>query len=79
MYSIDPAMSFGQVVCTYEDYIDETRKAGKKPVSFLRFLTGRYQKSDDQDGSAEATRSRPAFFIPKYAIEAAGGRFYVLP
>lgn len=42
MYSIDPAMSFGQVVCTYENYVDETRRAGKKPVSFLRFLTGRY-------------------------------------
>ena len=35
-YAIDPAMSF------YEKYIDETKAAGKKPVSFLHFLTGRY-------------------------------------
>ena len=41
-YAIDPAMSFVEVVSFYEKYIDETKAAGKKPGSFLHFLTGRY-------------------------------------
>ncbi len=41
-YTIDPSMSFGEVIAYYEKYIDETKAAGKKPVSFLHFLTGRY-------------------------------------
>ena len=40
-YAIDPAMSFCEVISFYEKYI-ETKAAGKKPVSFLHFLTGRY-------------------------------------
>ena len=42
MYTIDAAMTFGQVVCTYEKYADDMRRSGKEPVSFLRFITGRY-------------------------------------
>lgn len=42
MYLIDPTMSFGEVVVFYEKYLEETRAKGKKPVSFLRFITGRY-------------------------------------
>ena len=41
-YAIDPAMSFCEVISFYEKYIDETKAAGKKPVSFLHILTGRY-------------------------------------
>lgn len=41
-YAIDPAMSFCEVISFYEKYIDETKAAGKEPVSFLYFLTGRY-------------------------------------
>lgn len=40
-YSIDPAMSFAEVVRFYKRYVDETRANGGKPVSFLHFLTGR--------------------------------------
>ena len=37
MYTIDPAMSFGEVILYYEKYLTET-----KAVSFLHFITGRY-------------------------------------
>lgn len=42
MYRIDPAMSFGEVIMYYEKYLGETKATGKKPVTFLHFLTGRY-------------------------------------
>lgn len=42
VYSIDPSMSFGQVILYYEQYIDQTKAKGAKPVSFLHFITGRY-------------------------------------
>lgn len=37
----DPSASFSEVVLMYEKYAKETRRKGEKPVSFLRFLTGR--------------------------------------
>ena len=43
MYAIDPTMSFAQVVQYYKDYVKRTKSYGRKPVSFLRFVTGRYQ------------------------------------
>jgi hypothetical protein len=42
MYTIDPAMSFGEVILYYEKYLTETKAEGKKSVSFLHFITGRY-------------------------------------
>ena len=42
MYTIDPSMSFAQVVQFYKDYVKRTKSCGRKPVSFLRFITGRY-------------------------------------
>ena len=33
MYTIDPAMSFGEVILYYEKYLTETKSEGKKPVS----------------------------------------------
>jgi hypothetical protein len=42
MYSIDPAMSFAEVIHFYEKYVSDTKANGKKPVSFLHFITGRY-------------------------------------
>ena len=43
MYNnIDPIMTFGEVLCYYEDYAKRARSCGRKPVSFLRFLTGRF-------------------------------------
>jgi hypothetical protein len=42
LYTIDPAMTYAEVILYYEKYVDETKANGKKPVSFLRFLTGRY-------------------------------------
>lgn len=42
MYSIDPTMSFGQVVAYYDEYVKNTRNKGKEPVSFFHFITGRY-------------------------------------
>ena len=42
MYTIDPAMSFGEVILYYEKYLTETKAEGKKPVSFLHFITVRY-------------------------------------
>ena len=54
MYSIDPMMSYGQAVSCYESYAQDMRKQGKKPVTFLRFITGRYYESDDLAGSIES-------------------------
>jgi len=42
MYTIDPTMSFAQVVQYYKDYAKRARSCGRRPVSFLRFITGRY-------------------------------------
>lgn len=42
MYPINPAMTFEEVIVYYEKYITETKAKGKKPVSFLHFITGRY-------------------------------------
>ena len=42
MYTIDPAMSFGEVILYYEKYLTETKAEGKKPIYFLHFITGRY-------------------------------------
>ena len=42
MYAIDPTMSFAQVVQYYKDYVKRTKSCGRKPVSLLRFVTGRY-------------------------------------
>ena len=42
MYKIDPEMSFHQVVACYEQYFAETTAQGKTPVTFLRFVTGRF-------------------------------------
>lgn len=42
MHTIDPTMSFAQVVQYYKDYVKRTKSCGRKPVSFLRFVTGRY-------------------------------------
>lgn len=42
MHTIDPTMSFVQVVQFYKDYVQRTRLCGRKPVSFMRFVTGRY-------------------------------------
>ena len=39
MYTIDPAMSFGEVILYYEKYLTETIAEGKKPVSFLHINT----------------------------------------
>lgn len=35
MYTIDPAMSFGEVILYYEKYLTETKAEGKKPVSSM--------------------------------------------
>ena len=40
MYTIHPEMTYEQVVRVYKKYIEETRKRGQKPVSFLHFMTG---------------------------------------
>ena len=42
MRTIDPTMSFVHVVQFYKDYVQRTRHCGRKPVSFMRFVTGRY-------------------------------------
>ena len=42
MYAIDPTMSFAQVGQYYKDYVKRTKSCGRKPVSFLRFVPGRY-------------------------------------
>ena len=42
MYTIDPTMTFAEVVLYYREYASEAESKGKKPVTFLRFITGRY-------------------------------------
>jgi hypothetical protein len=42
MYTIDPNMSFAQIVQFYKDYVKRAKSCGRKPVSFLRFVTGRF-------------------------------------
>ncbi len=42
MRTIDPTMSFVQVVQYYKDYAQRTRSCGRRPVSFMRFVTGRF-------------------------------------
>ena len=41
MYAINPTMSYGEVVNYYEQYVEDMKKQGEEPVSFLHFLTGR--------------------------------------
>ena len=41
-YTIDPSMAYSEAVLYYEKYLTATKAAGKKPVSFLHFITGRY-------------------------------------
>lgn len=41
-YLFDATTSFGEAVLYYEKYIDAVKAEGKKPVSFLHFITGRY-------------------------------------
>lgn len=43
MYTIDPTMSYCEVIMYYEKYIREVKAKGKEPVSFLHFITGRYE------------------------------------
>lgn len=42
MHSIDYKMSLREIIWYYGKYVDVTRAQGKKPVSFLRFITGRF-------------------------------------
>lgn len=42
MFHLDPTMSFAEVVSYYGEYVKRARSCGRKPVSFLRFITGRY-------------------------------------
>ena len=42
MYTIDPAMSFGEVILYYEKSLQRQNQKVKTPVSFLHFITGRY-------------------------------------
>lgn len=41
-YTIDPSMSFAEAVLFYDKYLRETKAQGRTPVTFLRFITGRY-------------------------------------
>ena len=41
-YTIDPTMTYSEAVLFYEEYLTAAKAAGKKPVSFLHFITGRY-------------------------------------
>lgn len=41
-FAIDPAMSYSEAVSYYGAYVHATKAEGKQPVSFLRFITGRY-------------------------------------
>ena len=41
-YTIDPTMTYSEAVPFYEEYPTAAKAAGKKPVSFLHFITGRY-------------------------------------
>lgn len=40
-FTIDPSMSFNEVVAYYKKYLAYAKANGIKPVSFLHFLTGR--------------------------------------
>ena len=42
MYLSDPSASLYETIAYYEEYVKESREEGKKPVSFLRYITGRY-------------------------------------
>ncbi|MDY3889212.1 MAG: thioredoxin [Agathobacter sp.] len=42
MYLSDPSASLYETIAYYEEYVKEAREEGKKPVSFLRYITGRY-------------------------------------
>lgn len=44
VFKIDPSMTYTDAVRYYEKYLAVTKAEGKKPVTFLRFLTGRYQQ-----------------------------------
>ncbi len=48
-YVIDPSLTFGEVVAYYKEYLDAMKAKGKKPVTFLHFLTGRYDWPADRD------------------------------
>lgn len=41
-FAIDPAMSYSEAVSYYGKYVHAAKAEGKKPVSFLHFITGRY-------------------------------------
>ena len=43
MRTIDPTMSFVQVVQFYKDYVQRTRLCGREPVSFMSVVMGRYE------------------------------------
>lgn len=43
MYTIHPKMTYDQVVRYYKEYVKDMRRRGQEPVSFLHFLTGRYE------------------------------------
>ncbi len=40
-FTIDPSMTFNEVVAYYKKYLAAAKEKGIKPVSFLHFLTGR--------------------------------------
>ena len=42
MYLVEVNNSFSAIVVDYARYARETRSAGKRPVSFLNFIVGRY-------------------------------------
>jgi hypothetical protein len=42
MNAIDPNMTFTQIVQFYKEYVKRAKSCGRKPVSFLRYVTGRY-------------------------------------
>lgn len=42
MYPLDASASLYEAISYYEEYAKDAREEGKKPVSFLRFITGRY-------------------------------------
>ena len=42
LYSVDPANTFAAAVGYYEEYSRAAKKNGKKPVSFINFIFGRY-------------------------------------
>lgn len=41
-FTIDPAMNFNEVIAYYEEYLKDTREKGEVPVTFMRFITGRF-------------------------------------